>query len=704
MKLFRSIVLVFTFTLFAVSPVKSTENFKLSNSLTWIKPQPNSFVANLNQTMEIGLNLGKELDAQIRNFVESRKGVQLNPYDPTQVDMHALLTSPSGKTKKGIGFYYQDQTENLSKDAFEEKYTQHPWRLRFAPNEVGNWTVDIEVVVKGKDQPFKYSTQFSCISSNHKGAIAPVKTGTEKDRYLYYKQSGERFVANGMNISSGGFFSYKPSQNRRQMAGVEKLAAVDGNFVRFEIGAQGALPDWYNLFNYQGKQDEMYGFDRLMNSAEENQIYAILFRHHVEIMGAAWDIPNWQNNPYRQHFNFQKISEYYTNQEAIKLQKNNLRYMYARWGYSPYWSFYGYSELEKFFDPIIEQEGISNDAAIQIFKKWFDDQKKYIQEELDPEALFANSYGSMKKEETKRGYNGILKSSDVSAIHIYSTIKDANFVNRAKAVDQFWRLYKQPVILEEIGVNDDKLALNCCTGIQFHNSMWSTALMGSIGTGLDWWWDRGIMDFDYHKSLTPLAEFLEPMQNSTVAFTPIRWSNGKDKSRTLEMFAMVSEDEKEAYGWIHNATYYWRNLAPTNSCIRSLLDSSNVDMQCMVGDNMQMGRREEPRDYARENHKDKYSDKGVQPIIGGLKNNPNFKVKELTRKIKGKKVTYRVDFYATGPDQKLEHLNEYTQTIKVGFWSKYLKITVPNLDDIHPDLAFKISVVQTFKFTGTPSF
>lgn len=677
----------------AQSAVQSAENFKLTNSLTWIKPQANSFVANLNQTMELGLNLGKELDAQIRNFVDSRKGEQLNPYDPTQVDMHATFTAPSGQTKRGIGFFFQDFTENLSKDAFEEKFTLNPWRLRFAPTEIGTWKVLIEVLIKGQNTPLLFSTQFNCVASEHKGAIVPVKTGTEKDRFLYYKQTGERFIAKGMNISSGGFFSYKPSQNRRQMEGVEKLAAVNGNFVRFEIGAQGALPDWNNIFNYQSKQDEMFGFDRLLNSAEQKQIYAILFRHHVEIMGAAWDVPNWQNNPYRQHFDFQKISEYYTNEEAIKLQKNNLRYMYARWGYSPYWSFYGYSELERFFDPIIEQEGISNDAAIQIFKKWFDDQKKYIQEELNPDALFANSYGVMKKEETKRGYNGILKSSDVTAIHIYSTIKDANFVKRAKGVDKYYRLYKQPVILEEIGVNDDKLALNCCTGIEFHNSMWSTAFMGTIGTGLDWWWDRGIMDFNYHESLLPLAEFLKPLENKSNTFSPVRWSNGKDKSRTLEMYALVNENENEAYGWIHNATYYWRNLAPTNSCIASLLDSSNVNFDCKVGDNMTMGRREEPRDYARDNHKDRYSDKGVQPITGGLDKNPSFKIEDLSRKVDGKKVTYQIDFYATGPDQKLEHLTAYTQKIRVGIWSKYLKITVPNLDDAHPDLAFRITII-----------
>ncbi len=695
------VLLLFSFCFYSNVQGAEEDQKIIASNVIWVKPMANSFMANLHQTLEIALQLDKSTQAKINNFISGVKGDFLNPYLPEDLDFTATFSSPSGKIHKGFGFFYQDFREKLQEDVFEEKFTDYPWRLRFSPNELGQWKVIMTVVARGSEIPQTFKVNFACNPSKHKGSLVVANTDTEKDRFLYYKETGERFIATGMNVSSGGFFSYKPSQNRRQMGGVEKIAAVDGNFIRFEVGAQGALPDWNDIHNYTSKQDEMYAFDRLMSLAEEKQIYAIMFRHHVEIMGADWDIPNWKNNPYRKYFNMEKISDYFTNPEAIQAQKNNLRYMYARWGYSPYWAFYGYSEVEKFFNPIIEQEGISDKEAIRLFTTWIDNQNKYIREELQPNALFANSYGTMNKLEEQRGYDGVLSVSDIVSIHKYSTIKDANSRVRAEDVDDFWNYYGKPVFLEEMGINDDKLPLYCCTGIEFHNSIWSTAFMGCAGPGLDWWWDRGVMDFDYHLDLKPLQKFMEPIAKSEQIFTPYLWTDGKENSRTLEVFALKSDDEKEVYGWLHNATYYWRNLAKDNLCVQGLLDSSNVEIKCMVGDNIQMGRNESPRDYANERHKDRYSDHGVQPISQGLEKNPTMKIKDLLKKDGKQKVTYIVKFYATGPDENLKLLPEYTQKVQVG-WGKNLKIQVPNLDNEHPDLAFTISLFDNT--TGTPSF
>jgi hypothetical protein len=688
MKILSFLVLL----LFIQLSVYGNEEILIKKSdISWMKPVGDSYVAKLNQTMELGLNLDKEIAQQIENYITGARAKQLNPYNPEEVDVIAIFNSPSGKAKKGIGFYYQEFKEDLATDAFLLKKTDEPWRVRFAPNEVGTWTVQIEVKAKGFDNPFMYSVKFKCETSEHKGRLVTHETGTEEDRYLYYEASKERFIAVGMNISSGGFFTYKPSQNKRQMGGVEKLAAVNGNFVRFEIGAQGSLPDWNDVHNYTSKQDEMFGFDRLLATAEKNQIYAILFRHHVEIMGAAWDLPNWQNNPYRKQFQFEKISDYFTNPEAIKLQHMNLRYMYARWGYSPYWSFYGYSELEKFIDPMIEQEGISDEAAIQIFKKWLEGQIDYIRTNLDNQAMFANSYGTMKKTERKKGYDGILKASDVTAVHVYSSIKDGNFVNRANYVDDFWKSYKQPVILEEIGLNDDKLALYCCTGIDFHNQSWATTFTGSIGTGLDWWWDRGVMDFGYESSLAPLQKFIQPLSNKSLKFSPYRWADAGGKSRLLETYALISDDQQEIYGWLHNASYYWRNDV-NNPCVQSLLDSSNVIEKCIVGDNTEIGRNEPPGDYA-QRHSDKYSSRGgFQQISGGMENNPSFILQDALKGGGKNRIWYKVEFFSTRSGENLKSIEGFDQVVRAGFGKK-LKIVVPNLNDSNPDVAYKITMI-----------
>ena len=77
------------------------------------------------------------------------------------------------------------------------------------------------------------------------------------------------------------------------------------------------------------------------------------------------------------------------------------------------------------------------------------------------------------------------------------------------------------------------------------------------------------------------------------------------------------------------------------------------------------------------------------------------KIKDLLKKEGKQRVTYIVEFYATGADENLKLLSEYTQKVQVG-WGKNLKIQVPNLDNEHPDLAFSIKVL--YKISGTPSF
>ena len=59
-------------------------------------------------------------------FVVGLTRAYTNPYDPDQIDLSATFTAPSGATWKIYGFYGVDAANNSS------------WRIRFAPDEVGN--------------------------------------------------------------------------------------------------------------------------------------------------------------------------------------------------------------------------------------------------------------------------------------------------------------------------------------------------------------------------------------------------------------------------------------------------------------------------------------------------------------------------------------------------------------------------------------
>tara|TARA_R110000737_G_scaffold233265_1_gene246555 strand:+ start:21802 stop:23916 length:2115 start_codon:yes stop_codon:yes gene_type:complete len=664
----------------------------------WINPKGQERVAFKNQTMEIGFYLNEKIQQKINEFSKDGKN-GTNPYDPEQINFTTIFTSPSGKTHKKYGFYYLEYSEDLAKNLFVKKQTKYPWRVRFAADEVGEWKMNAIVTGNGVNEKSIFDMTFTCQNSSHKGPLTTTKTGTDADRYLSYAQTGDFFNPISLNISNCGPFSYLPSENYDHLNAIQKHADESGNFTRIEIGAQNGLPDWQDMRNYNEKQDEMFGLDRVFQKAEDNKMYYIIFRHHVEIVGPGWGVSNWNNNPYRKALNLESLRGYYENPEAIKWQKNNLRYMYARWGYSPYWSFYGYSELEHFYKGMIEQEGISEKEAIKIMLNWFLDQKKYILEELKPNELFSNSYGRLTKLESKAKFNGFFSNSDVVALHMYSTVKKANYERRYDDVEYFWDTYKKPIIIEEMGINDDKLPIMCCTKIEFHNSIWSTAFMGDFGTGLDWWFDRGILALDQNRDMTPLYEFVKDEDYIKEKYAPQKWADAKDNKRMIESFQLKNEKKDRIIGWLHNASYYWRNEAVNSTCLQGLLDSSNLENPCVVGEGIALGRNDSPRDYAREFHEDKYTSKGgFQPIQskGGIEDNPIFKVENVNFSRGRNKHWYKVEFFSTQVGKALEPIAGSTQIVRANFF-KDLVIHVPNLDNSHPDVAFRVSYLGRSK-------
>jgi hypothetical protein len=413
------------------------------------------------------------------------------------------------------------RTEGLEPSKYINEYqsdtTSFPWRVRFAPNQAGTWRMEVEIIQGTKTYQLVKGLQIECVSSNHKGYLTISATGTDQDRWMYYSETKEPFFAISNNISSGGGCTYLPSQVNRQVKGLKELIEVGGNFTRFEMGGQAALPDWPVYDNYSGKMDEMMGFDRLLEECENNGVYFTLFRHHVEVMDLNdWDPCKWSTNPYRIAFDLKSVEEYFSNEEVLRWQRNNLRYMFARWGYSPNMAFYSYSEVDRWYSKMMSDDEPGSDfkdggtkteeEAASVLLKWIADQQAYIDSALNKNTLFVHSYATPFSLENK-GNGGFFELSDVVAVHNYGETKDINYKKRYDQIEKYWDSYHKPIMLEEMGPG--KIAMYCCTGIEYHNSIWSTAMMGDFGTGMDWWWDGGVHDFGYHLDLRPLTLFFQ---------------------------------------------------------------------------------------------------------------------------------------------------------------------------------------------------
>lgn len=685
--------------------------------------------------LEYAFKAPSVLSTRIDNFFLGAKS-GINPFDPEQIDFRVHFYAPNGEKTTCYGFYYQPfkpvlRTVGLEPSKFINEFradtTSFPWRVRFAPNQIGTWKMDVEIIQGTKTYQLVEGENIECVTSNHKGYLTISSTGTDQDRWMYYSETNEPFFAVSNNISSGGGCTYLPSQVNRQVKGLKELIEVGGNFTRFEMGGQAALPDWPVYDNYSGKMDEMMGFDRLLEECENNGVYFTLFRHHVEVMDLNdWDPCKWSTNPYRIAFDLKSVEEYFTNEEVVRWQRNNLRYMFARWGYSPNMAFYSYSEVDRWYSKMMADSEDGSDfkdggtksekEAASILIKWIANQQAYIDLALNKNTLFVHSHATPYSLEMK-GEGRFFELSDVVAVHNYGETKDINYKNRYNQIEKFWEKYHKPIMLEEMGPG--KIAMYCCSGIEYHNSIWSTALMGDFGTGMDWWWDGGVHDYGYHNDLKPLKQFFQDVDLRAGKYVPQKWEDNKmaldgsdfaRKNRIIENYAMVSGNQESVLGWVHNASFYWRNLAPSNPCMSHLINNtSSENKPCYFA----VDKDGFPRDFNEyacvprvyndvyhhedltgfEGYSDNYTEVGGKEIL--YEDQINFEINGLKKSTKkmftDKRNWYKIEFYSTvATENTTLPLANYTQYLFTTGTGK-LKPLAPTLNAEHPDYSYKIS-------------
>ena len=105
--------------------------------------------------------------------------------------------------------------------------------------------------------------------------------------------------------------------------------------------------------------------------------------------------------------------------------------------------------------------------------------------------------------------------------------------------------------------------------------IWSTSMMGGAGTGMTWWWDRGIHDFGYYKAYNAMLQFFTNEDMEGAKYKPQKWHNTLSLNRAkVENYCLISKNEEKVLGWVHNATHYWRNIS--SDCIDELKQNSSL--------------------------------------------------------------------------------------------------------------------------------
>jgi len=567
--------------------------------------------------------------ASVQQYVNSylSGGVGLNPYDYTQLETYCIFNSPSGKSIKIFGFYYEDRnkTDNGLSSSPEILIPNgvKMWKIRFTPNEVGNW--NYRIYVSDKVHKMTYilnSVSFNCTKSainnrNSKGFIRSANS-----RYLKY-ETGQPYypIGNSCYSFSGNFWDQPEKGTNEMKAHMNEMSENKINFFRFEINHFGGVnlfgPDYSEnqwpiakdtIYYDQFNQHDSWQLDYIINYANSKGIdlWLTLFAHStfgadgnycdgngVEVgvpytdpvnsvttyikTNGCGNIPysycNWAlKNPFNVYmekkdhnikssltgscnspYDFFDIN----NTEAIKVQRNLIKYIIARWGYAT---------------NILAFE-LMDEANIKAFNQ-DNTYPHYVPVPSDFDSNYVawnhNTYDFIKSIDCN---NHLITSAFAGDAFIDSPNYNINnkvdftqghYYFDYTQVDPEERFYEhtlmnliafhdKPFIIGEFGYWPSKQ--NDPRVYELHNALWSTFFNGAFGSASFW-------EYDYLSGMGVLSEY-KGISNFLKILPQFSGNYNRCKTKItngLRSYYLKSNNGYQFYGWAQDVDYIYNSM------------------------------------------------------------------------------------------------------------------------------------------------
>lgn len=461
------------------------------------------------EKFEVGLALDRDFGADTLHG---------NPFDPEEVSVEAAFVSPSGQATTRYGFYYQDFTIHpeylVANDAryWQPAATPLPWRVRFAPPEAGTWRYTLRVTYRGGITETLPARTFECVPSASRGFL---KVAANKRQFVF--DQGQSFLAIGSNVDYWGDNALAvppglpanssknssacgqrrimtlPAREQHRFSTYtytayqqvfQQLQAVQGNFARvwlqdsnWDIETYDSISHVNTLGYYQPHQARMYDLDRLLVAAQASGVYL-----HLSLLDGSrfWNNATsrrWRTFPYRVGLGLglHEQRRFFTDPAPRRLFKNKLRYLVARWGYSPQIASYELLNEGDFINAGATF-GQNYRHDLRPLWAWTVEMATYLKA-LDGRHLQTLAYGAENAYELLRDHPDLF---DYTTSHDYTASFNAE-LRRNYSVQAMTHLYQRPYQLQEV---DYKPYINTSYDSKFHTMPWATALSGALGTGL----------------------------------------------------------------------------------------------------------------------------------------------------------------------------------------------------------------------------
>jgi len=525
-----SILLLAGSALAAASTLARHEKLELRAAL------PNHHTLPRYETLELKLDLAASYE---------------NPFDPDQINVHALFTSPTGKQVQVNGFLDQPFTRKLENGSEKIEPAGEPfWRIWFTPDAVGQWTYK----VSARDRSGTASlpeAHFEVTPSQKPGFIRRPALNPRSfawDNGRPYFPIGENMCWGG-NRGSYDYDDWLPA-----------LGQAGGNFIRVWMCSWNCALEWAEQSkgeqrrgNYHGvgnySLDNAWKLDTILDLAERNGISVMLclgtYGEFNE--GGYFNEGQWKANPYNVANGgpCAKPQEFWTNPAARELYQRRLRYLAARYGHRTNlqsWEFW-------------------NEAKAPA--PWVAEMARFLKGTGEFKDQPADPYGHLVT--TTYGDADVWKipEIDFTQTHSYGT---GNISDHAPVVISEARkhaIYGKPHLMGEFGIDwrspDNKYdpqgkALN------LHNALWASAVSGDAGGAMIWWWDSYVHPKNLYREYAALRPFVEAIPWASGEWRQLNASCTTQGSATNTARVYALTNGRIALAWIQNPASNWKNL------------------------------------------------------------------------------------------------------------------------------------------------
>lgn len=596
--------------------------------LAWMHPAGQAASVPVNKYLEIGFKLRMEHRRMIDNYLQGRAVPdRLNPFDPDDMDVRALFTRIDStgaplEREERLGFWYRDYTRDYSNPdpqewTHKERETDYRFRARFTPQSVGDWSVQVMMIIKKTDTLWTNTTGFVSLPSEAPGFLSI------DERKQFFERDGKSFFPVGQNLPWPACHpGTDPVCNTVKCPGRESwcharvmgpygfevfhqemtaLRKSGANYMRFLVAPWNLEIEFETLNNYDERMHAAWETDAILEVADSLglllhfnlQVHYPLENPSVYSM-YHWDYDDLPCFPYDEPYcyfdelNLPSPRDFLESEAAMRHYKNRLRYMIARYGHA---TSIGVLELFSEANNIGQGYHINEDCLQDKTKprkqpyhteegyaaavgRWHTELLRFIREDLGhaQHLLAVNYTGVPEYERGDRSYYA--EHLDVATFNHYNLSVDKYF-RSSQEVARFQSERRKrnpnnhnpegigkPLMFSESGPGAAGIEF-CDQDLRFIKTVWLSAFTGLAAAGINWSNDHHP---DLWQHLGRLATFMEGVPLETGRFVSVVQERN---DRLGELIALKStRGSNMVLGAVHNRTvnFFTRSSEAESIC------------------------------------------------------------------------------------------------------------------------------------------